>query len=69
MEIIKLSYKESGKESYYSSLAAIYENNTVGEIGAPIWKLWKHRLTVDNPFETDRCVLSKHRVHKKEKKK
>lgn len=57
------------KEHYFGSLAAIYEVFTPQQIGCKLETLWNAGIEEGNPKSTHHCVISKHKVRRKNQKK
>lgn len=54
------------QENYFGSLSAIYEVFTPEQIGCTLKSLWSSKIDVDNPKATNRCVISKHYIYRKQ---
>lgn len=57
------------KEHYFGSLSAIYEVFTPQQVGCKLEALWKAGIEEGKPKSTRFCVISKHKVRRKNQKK
>lgn len=57
------------KEHYFGSLAAIYDVFTPQQIGCKLETLWNAGIEEGKPKSTHHCVISKHKVRRKNRKK
>lgn len=54
---------------FFSSLAAIYQLFDIDQVGCPVETLWNAHLRVGSaPFDTGKCIISKHVVIPKKRK-
>lgn len=54
------------QESYFGSLSAIFEVFTPEQIGCTLKTLWASKIDVDKPKATNKCVISKHYIYRKQ---
>lgn len=52
-------------EYYFGSISAIYDRFTAEQIGCSKLTLWTHKLALDKPKATHKCIISKHIVSRK----
>ena len=59
MKVVKLRFKETNEEHFFTSYAAIYESFTSEQIGAVIGTIW-NRVRGRNLYENEIVQISVH---------
>lgn len=64
-KIIHVHFKDSGRDEYFGSLAAIYQVHTNIEIGATLQTLWNNRIGPTRPYENRSVVIKEGTIVRK----
>lgn len=56
-------------EYFFGSIEAIYQRFSAAQIGCTKQSLWAHKLSINKPKATDKCIISKYTITRKSKNK
>jgi hypothetical protein len=57
--------KETGRDHYFGSIAAIYQEFTRFNLGVSQQRLYDYKILPDKPYANKKCIISKHVVSRK----
>ena len=57
--------KIGDKNTYFGSIAAIYDKHTPEELGITKTSLWTYGIKIDKPYQNKLCTIYKGELHRK----
>lgn len=67
MKVVKVKFKETGEEYYFTSYSAIYDKFTRDEIGVVVGSIW-NRIKKEGKYENPKVVINSYPLRTKPRK-